>query len=75
MSAAIFFFFFSPVLKTSSDISCKMSPIDNCMKGPSLFSGKNKKKKIIILLSAELAQRVIKVLIKSTNASKTRKRL
>ena len=47
--------------KTGFDISCKSSPMDTiCTKCQIPFSGKNKKN-IVNLLSAELAQRVIKV--------------
>ena len=47
--------------KTGFDISCKLSPLETiCMKCQILFSRKNKKT-IINLLSAELAQRVVKV--------------
>ena len=45
--------------KTGFDISCKLSTMETfCMKCQILFSGKNKKN-IIILLTAELTQRVI----------------
>ena len=53
-----YFSYFS--LKTGFDVSCKLSPSEKiCMKYQVLFSRKN----IIILLSAELAQRVVKVSI------------
>ena len=53
------FFFFSQ--NTGYDSSCKLSPKETiCMKCKILFSGKNKKN-IINLLSAENAQRVVKV--------------
>ena len=47
--------------KTGFDISCKLSPMETiCIKCQIMFSGKNKKN-VIILSSAELAQRVVKV--------------
>ena len=79
-----YFSYFSQT--TGSDISCKLSPVETiCMKYQNLLSGKNveticmkcqnllsgkNKKNTIILSSAELAKRVVKVnLIKSDNQS------
>ena len=46
--------------KKGFDISCKLSPVETiCMKCQILFSGKNKKT-VTNLLSAEIAQRVVK---------------
>ena len=56
-----YFFSYFPQ-KTGFDISCKLSPVETvCMKHQILISGKNRKN--INLLSAELAQREIKVKI------------
>ena len=56
----IFFFLFF-MQETEVDISCKLSPLETiCIKCQILFSGKNKKN-VINLLSAELAQRMVKV--------------
>ena len=48
--------------KIGFDISCKLSPEETvCVKCQSIVSGQNKKKKKNNLLSAEFAQRVVKV--------------
>ena len=59
----IFKYFFYFTQKTGFAISCKLSPLETvCMKCQILFCGKNKEN-IANLLSAELAQRVVKVTV------------